>query len=121
MKAIHIVLGTLLLPVIPLAQAEGQEPNSSSASDTSLAAEVQVLRDALSQTQKQLARQQLEIQTLKAQSQAAPATDNQGPVETEPRTYDLASHELAETGGHGTLNVDQQPSAQQGQLTGKAE
>ena len=74
-------------------------PNSSPASDTNLAAEVQALREALSQTQKQVAAQQAEIQTLKAQSKAAPvtpATDNQVPVETEPRTYDLASPDLAQ-------------------------
>ncbi len=116
MKAIHILLTSLLLPGIALAQAKGQEPNSPSAGDSSLAAEVQALREALSQTQEQLATQQLEIQTLKAQSQtapAAPATDNQVPAEGEPRTYDLTSH--------GTPNNDQQLSARQAQETGKAE
>ena len=121
MKAFHILLTSLLLPGIALAQAKGQEPDSSSASDTSLAAEVQALRDALSQTQKQLAAQQLEIQTLRAQSQSTLAADNQGSAKTEPRTYDLASHELGETGPHGTPSIDQQLPARRDQQTGTAE
>ena len=52
------------------------------------------LREALSQTQKQLAAQQLEIETLKARSKVTvPATDNHNLKRT--RTYDLTSHDLA--------------------------
>ena len=72
MRAIHIVLASLLLPGITLAQAKGQDAGSPPASGTDLAAEVQALREALSQTQKQVAAQRVEIQTLKAQSKAAP-------------------------------------------------
>ena len=104
MKAIHILLASLLLPGIVLAQANGQEPNTSSTSDTNLAAEVQALREALSQTQKQLATQQLEIQTLKAQSKAGPVTpaaDGLSQVESESRTNDLLSPALGATAAYG--------------------
>ena len=72
MKAIHILLACLLLPGITWAQAKGQDAGSSPASGTDLASEVQALREALSQTQKQVAAQASEIQTLKTQSKAAP-------------------------------------------------
>jgi hypothetical protein len=114
MKAIHILLTSLLLPGIMLAQANGQEPNTSSASDTNLAAEVQALREALSQTQKQLATQQLEIQTLKAQSKAGPVTpaaDGLSQVESESRTNDLLSPALGATAAYGIANSAQQASA----------
>ena len=57
MKAIHIFLAFLLLPGAVLAQDSGQEPDSS-ANKHDLAAEVKALREALTQTQKQLAAQQ---------------------------------------------------------------
>ena len=83
MRAIHIVLAFLLLAGIIWAQATGQDAGSPPASGTDLAAEVQALREALSQTQKQVAAQQAEIQTLKTQPKAArvtAATDDQVPV-----------------------------------------
>ena len=84
MKATNILLACLLLPGITWAQAKGQDPGSLPASGTDLASEVQALREALSQTQKQVAAQQAEIQTLKTQSKAVAmtlATDDQAPVE----------------------------------------
>src|SRR5580693_2687043 len=98
MRAIHIVLAFLLLAGITWAQATGQDAGSPPASGTDLAAEVQALREALSQTQKQVAAQQAEIQTLKTQPKAAPATPavgNQVPAETEPITQDFASPDTA--------------------------
>jgi hypothetical protein len=98
MRAIHIVLAFLLLAGITWAQATGQDAGSPPASGTDLAAEVQALREALSQTQKQVAAQQVEIQTLKTQPKAAPATPavgNQVPAETEPITQDFASPDTA--------------------------
>ena len=56
-----------------LAQDSGQEPNSST-NNPNLAAEVKALRDALLQTQKQVAAQQREIETLKRQSKTGPTT-----------------------------------------------
>ncbi len=98
MRAIHIVLAFLLLAGITWAQATGQDAGSPPASGKDLAAEVQALREALSQTQKQVAAQQAEIQTLKTQPKAAPATPavgNQVPAETEPITQDFASPDTA--------------------------
>src|SRR5580698_1338543 len=98
MKAIQILLACLLLSGITWAQAQGQDPNSLPAIGTDLASEVQALREALSQTQKQMAAQQAEIQTLKTQSKASPGTpagDDQVAVD---RTYDLSSPGLGATG-----------------------
>ena len=107
MRAIHIVLACVLLTGITWAQAQAQDPGSLPASRTDLAAEVEALREALSQTQKQVAAQQAEIQTLKTQAKASPltpATYDQAAVE---RTYDLSSPGL---GG--------QPSGHPAQQTG---
>ena len=117
MRTVHIVLACLLLCGITWAQAKGQDPGSLPASGTDLASEVQALREALSQTQKQVAAQQAEIQTLKTQSKAAamtPATDGQAPVD---RTYDLASPVLSATGTYDTASAGQ-PSAHPAQQTG---
>ncbi len=117
MRAVHIVLACLLLSGITWAQAKGQDPGSLPASGTDLASEVQALREALSQTQKQVAAQQAEIQTLKTQSKAAamtPATDGQAPVD---RTYDLASPVLGATGTYDTASAGQS-SAHPAQQTG---
>jgi hypothetical protein len=123
MRAIHIVFASLLLPGITLAQAKGQDASSLPASGTDLAAEVQALREALSQTQKQVAEQQAEIQTLKTQPrdvQVTPPTDNQVPVEIEPRTHDLASPGLGATGTYDTANTGQ-PSGHGAQQSGHEE
>jgi hypothetical protein len=70
MKPIHILIACLLLPVVVRGQASSASA-SSSASDANLAAEIKALREALSQTQQQMAAQQREIDTLKAQSKNA--------------------------------------------------
>ena len=53
------------------AQASGQQPDSS-ANNPNLVDEVRALRDALLQTQRQVAEQQREIEMLKTHSKAAP-------------------------------------------------
>jgi hypothetical protein len=117
MRAIHTLLACLLLPGITLAQATGQDASSGLASGTDLATEVQALREALSQTQKQVAAQQAEIQTLKTQSKAAPVTL---PAETEPGTHDLASPGIGATSTYDTANTGQ-PSAHRAEQTGQEE
>jgi hypothetical protein len=120
MRAIHIVFASLLLPGITLAQTKGQDPGSLPGSGTDLASEVQALREALSQTQKQVAAQASEIQALKAQSRAGAVTtgtDDHVPVE---RTYDLSSPGLGATGTYNTANTGQ-PPAHPGQQTGNEE
>ena len=114
MRAIHILLACLLLPSAVLAQAKGQDPGSLPARGTDLASEVQALREALSQTQKQVAEQASEIQTLKAQSKTGVVTSTGNgfpPVESEPIAYDLLSPGLGAMGAYGTANVQQEPSA----------
>jgi len=66
MKAIHILVAGLVLSGGLLAQESGQNPTSTNG--TTLAEEVTALREALLQTQKQLATQQHEIDALKAKS-----------------------------------------------------
>ena len=117
MKVIHILPACLLLSGITWAQAKGQDPNSLPGSGTDLASEVQALREALSQTQKQVAAQQAEIQTLKTQSKATPVTDNLVSAE---RTYDLASPGLGATGTYNAASAGQQP-AYLARQTGKEE
>lgn len=114
MRKIHILLACLLLPSITWAQAKGQDPVSSSGSGTDLASEVRALREALSQTQKQVAAQASEIQTLKSQSKAAvtPVAYELPAADSEPRTYDLASPGLGAAGTLGTGNGAQQESTQ---------
>ncbi len=97
MRAIHIVLAFLLLPSVTWAQTQGRDAGSPPASGTDLAAEVQALREALSQTQKQVAAQQAEIQTLKAESVTPPA-DN----ESEPAIHELVSSGLDAKGPYDT-------------------
>ena len=109
MKAINILFACLLLPGVSWAQAGGQDPSSSAAGGTGLASEVQALREALSQTQKQVAAQASEIQILKAQSRASAvttATDDQALVE---RTSDLSSPGLGATGTYDMAGTGRHP------------
>ena len=93
MKALFICFACLILPGVILAQTAGQPPDSS-ANNPDLRAEVKALREALQQTQNQVAAQQREIETLKAQSKDGPTTSaaNQiSPMKRETNTRSLAS------------------------------
>jgi|HubBroStandDraft_6_1064221.scaffolds.fasta_scaffold00334_20 hypothetical protein len=97
MKPICLFFALLFLPGMMLAQTNGQDPNSP-ADDTNLSAEVKALREALQQTQKQLANQQHEIETLKEQSKNGPAavamnkpSPQPSPMEGETGVRDSAS------------------------------
>ncbi len=108
MRMSQLFFACLVLVGVVLAQDSAQRPNAST-TDTNLAGEVQALREALSQTQKQVAAQASEIQALKAQSKAGTVTTATGdlsPVDNESRTYDLASP------GLGTANSARQASSQ---------
>ncbi len=122
MRAVHILLAFLLLPGVTSAQAKGQDSESSPASGTDLASEVQALREALSQTQKQVAAQASEIQTLKAQSRAGavtPASDDLTSPDSGPRTYDLASPGVGTASSPlGTYGQDQQSAKSEKTPTG---
>jgi len=120
MRAIPIVLACLLLSGVIWAQANGQDAGSAPASGTDLASEVQALREALSQTQKQVAAQANEIQQLKAQSGlggVTAASDNPLPAE---RTLDLPSPRLVSADTYDTASSGQ-PSPHPSQQTGNEE
>jgi hypothetical protein len=80
MKPIYILLACFLLPGVVKAQTSSANPDSS-ANDANLATEVKALREALSQTQKQMAAQQQEIEALKerAKTEQAASVGNQQP------------------------------------------
>ncbi len=121
MKAIYILLSLLLLPAAMLAQAGSQEPDPS-ANNTNLAAEVKALREALVQTQKQVAAQQREIESLKAQSNTGPATsaaDQLSPRKDETSVHNSASPSLPPTAAYVTADIQQKPPTQQAQQTAK--
>jgi hypothetical protein len=122
MKSAHILLAFLLLPGVAWAQSTGANPDSS-AGDTNLAAEVKALREALQQTQKQLANQQHEIETLKEQSrnvQAAEGKNRPSPMEGEPEVRDSASSSLP-TAPPLTPAYVPKPPAQQSQEQPKSQ
>jgi hypothetical protein len=114
MKAIYIFFALLLLPGAVLAQAAGQEPDSST-NNSNLTAEVKALREALLQTQTQVAAQQQEIEILKAQPKAGAdtsAANRPSPMEAEISAHDSASSSLQPTSVYRAANVQQQPAQQ---------
>ena len=87
MKRLHTLFLVLFAPGLMWAQASAPRA-SSSTNDSELATELKALREALSQTQKQMASQQQEIEALRQQLGASqPASVTQ--VET-PRTIGAA-------------------------------
>lgn len=117
MKISHLVVcAWLFLGVIALAQnSNGQDPNSS-ANRTNLAGEVEALREALSQTQKQLAAQQRQIETLKTLKvgPATPAPNEMPSTEIAGRTYDVTAG-MEPTEPHAGATTQQKITAPQGE------
>jgi hypothetical protein len=114
MKPICAAFALLFLPGMLLAQTSGQDPNSS-ADNTNLTAEVKALREALQQTQKQLANQQHEIETLKEQSKngpAAVAVNQPSPTEGGTGVRDSALSPLPPAPESTPAYVRQQPTQQ---------
>ena len=115
MKPICVFFALLFLPGTMRAQTTGQDYNSSAADNTNLASEVKALREALQQTQRQLANQQREIETLKEQSKtgsAAMGTNRPSPTEGETGARDSASSPLPPAPAITRAYVGQQPTAQ---------
>jgi hypothetical protein len=109
-KAIHFSFVCLLLPSIALAQGSAQQTDSSK-NDTNLAAEVKALREALLQTQKQMAAQQREIEALKerAKTEQTASPGNQQP----PTIIDAAMHTAMPAGpGVATSSIGANASSQ---------
>jgi hypothetical protein len=114
MKPICVFFALLFLPGLMSAQTSGQDPNSS-ADSTNLAAEVKALRETLQQTQKQLANQQHEIETLKEQSKNGPAAvgaNQPSPTEGEAGVRDSASSPLLPASVYTPAYVRQQSTQQ---------
>ena len=114
MKPSHILIACLLLPGVVRGQTSGANPDSS-ANNTNLAAEVKALRESLLQTQTQMAAQQREIETLKAQSKNAVTVP--APSELPSRGNGAAGDSDASAPERTTLsasaNIQQQPPTHQ--------
>jgi len=123
MKAIKVPLACLLLTGVMLGQVStgASDPPGN---DTSLAAEVQALREALSQTQKQLVAQQQEIESLKAQSTASATStpsDDAASTQIDSRARALASSRIEPGYTYPKSHGYKQASAQGGLQTGPTE
>jgi hypothetical protein len=122
MKPIHILFACLLLSGVARAQTSSADSDSS-ADNPNLATEVKALREALLQTQRQMAAQQREIETLKAQSKNAVTVP--APSELRSRGNGVASDSDVSAPGPTTVsagaNIQQQPRTRQLQEQGKPE
>src|ERR1700723_1011097 len=117
MKLLHAICLLLLAPGLMLAQAGSQAPDSSP-SDSEVAAELKALREALLQTQKQMAAQQQEIEALKerAKTEQVASVGNEQPQP--PRVIDAAMHTAIPSALEAAdssigANAVKQPGAQQ--------
>ena len=118
MKAICVFFAFLVLP----GTMPAQEPGSL-ADNMNLAAEVKALREALQETQKQVADQQREIETLKAQPKSGQATSSANrlsPMEGETSPPNSASPSLQPASAYSATSIVQQP-IQQNQEKAKPE
>jgi hypothetical protein len=117
MKIVYCVLAALLGPGMTLAQSSSRQPISSQ-SKTDLTSEVQALREALLQMQKQVAAQQQEIEALKAQSKnpvTAPASSEPLPNRGNGVVGDSVPSKLESTTVSAGVTIQQQPIQTQGQ------
>ena len=115
MKLIYLFVACLSLAGVVLAQDGGQDAKSST-NATNLAGEVQALREALAQTQKQLAAEHQEIETLKANLKTGStiqASNAPSPSQADERTSDLTSSMVDPTASHARANGGQEATAQQ--------
>jgi hypothetical protein len=123
MKVICSLLACFLLSGVVKAQTSTANPEPS-ANDTNLATEVKALREALLQTQKQMAAQQREIETLKARStdgstRAVTNEPNANPSEI--ASADSATSLVEPSTEHLNVNIEHPAPAQQPQEQGKPE
>lgn len=122
MKVIYLFFALLCLSGKLQAQAGGQLPDSS-ANNPNLVDEVRALRDALLQTQRQVAEQQREIEILKTHSKAAPervADSRLSRTESETSSLDPAPASLQPASTHVAVGIQRQPG-QQNREGGKSE
>ena len=115
MKLLHALCLLLLAPGLMLAQASPQNVDPSP-NNADVVTELRAVREALLQTQKQLAVQQLEIEALKAQTkadQAASLKNGQPPSAMQVATYTAIPSSLGSAGSSVGANAGMQPSTQQ--------
>jgi hypothetical protein len=120
MRPLYILVACLLLSGVVRAQANAANPDSS-ASDSNLAAEIKSLREALLQTQIQMAAQQREIEVLKAQSKNAEVSPaaNESPASRSTGTFSNSAAAIEPANASANPNIQPQPPNQQSQLPGK--
>jgi hypothetical protein len=119
MIGIRLFCVLLLASDLALAQAA---PSTSASSD--LASQVVTLQQTIAQMQKQLAVQQLEIETLKGQSKIAAAmsvANESSPTQDKGTALHATSSALQPEIASGTAKTDQQPAAQGAQEKAKSQ
>src|SRR3984893_13439187 len=113
MISLRILCLFLIAPGVIFAQS-GSEKANSSANNSDVATELKTLREALVQTQKQVAAQQQEIESLKARSNAGSlsASNQVSPTESGASAPDSASASVQPASVHSAAYVRQQPTQQ---------
>src|SRR6201987_59845 len=121
MLSLRILCLFLIAPSVLCAQSSPEKPDSSP-NNSDVATELKTLREALMQTQKQVAAQQREIKTLKAQSNAGSlsASNRPSPAEGEASAPDPASASIQPASVHSAAYVRQQPTQQDQEKTQSA-
>jgi len=113
MLSLRILCLFLIAPSVLCAQSSPEKVDSSP-NNSDVATELKTLREALMQTQKQVAAQQREIETLKAQSNAGSlsSSNRPSPAEGEASAPDPASASIQPASVHSAAYVRQQPTQQ---------
>ncbi|MFY9732343.1 MAG: hypothetical protein WAK24_17170 [Candidatus Acidiferrales bacterium] len=111
MNSLRVLCLLLIAPTVIWAQSS---PDDSPTNNTELAGEVKALREALLQTQKQMAAQQQQIETLKAQSNAGllPTSNRLSPTEGEASAPNSASASIQPATVNTAAYVQPQPTPQ---------
>jgi hypothetical protein len=118
MRSLRVLCLLLIAPGVIRAQSNPQKPDSPP-NNSDVATELKTLREALMQTQRQVADQQREIETLKARSNNSPASSAAGhlpPTESE-TSHDLTSSSVELTPEYTAAYVRQQPAQQDQEKT----
>jgi hypothetical protein len=118
MRSLRVLCLLLIAPGVIRAQSNPQKPDSPP-NNSDVATELKTLREALMQTQRQVADQQREIETLKARSNNSPASSAAGhlpPTESE-TSHDLTSSSVEPTPEYTAAYVRQQPAQQDQEKT----
>jgi hypothetical protein len=113
MISLRVLCLLLIAPGVIWAQS-GPEKFDSSVNNSEVATELKTLREALMQTQKQVAAQQQEIETLKARANAGSlsASNRTSPVAGEAFAHDSASRLVQPASVSTAAYVQQQPAQQ---------